>query len=50
MAAADIVLRFGRYFGIQAQFWLNLQSRYDLLRAEAELDQRLDKQVTPHAA
>lgn len=47
---ADTALRLGRYFGMEAQFWLNLQSRYDLLRAEAELDERLDKEVSPHAA
>ncbi len=47
---ADTALRLGRFFGIEAQFWLNLQSRYDLLRATAELDERLDKEVTPHAA
>jgi antitoxin HigA-1 len=47
---ADTALRLGRYFGMEAQFWLNLQSRYDLLRAEAELDERLVKEVTPHAA
>ncbi|MFZ2209829.1 MAG: HigA family addiction module antitoxin [Porticoccaceae bacterium] len=47
---ADTALRLGRYFGMEAQFWLNLQSRYDLLCAEAELDSRLEKEVTPHAA
>lgn len=47
---ADTALRLGRYFGMEAQFWLNLQSRYDLLRAEAELDERLDNEVSPHAA
>ncbi len=47
---ADTALRLGRFFGIEAQFWLNLQSRYDLLRATEELDERLDKEVTPHAA
>ena len=47
---ADTALRLARYFGMEAQFWLNLQSRYDLLRAEAELEERLDKEVTPHAA
>jgi plasmid maintenance system antidote protein VapI len=35
---------------MEAQFWLNLQSRYDLLCAEAELAKRLEKEVTPHAA
>lgn len=47
---ADTALRLGRYFGMEAQFWLNLQSRYDLLQAEDELDTRLDKEVRPHAA
>ena len=47
---ADTALRLGRYFGMEAQFWLNLQSRYDLLQTEDELDKRLDKEVRPHAA
>ena len=47
---ADTALRLGRFFGMEAQFWLNLQSRHDLLRAEAALEKRLDKEVTPHAA
>ena len=48
--AADTALRLGRYFGMEGQFWLNLQSRYDLACAEAELAKRLEKEVTPHAA
>ncbi len=47
---ADTALRLGRFFGMEAQFWLNLQSRYDLLRAEDELSNRLKKEVRPHAA
>jgi len=47
---ADTALRLGRFFGMEAQFWLNLQSRYDLLQAEGELEKRLDKEVRPHAA
>jgi addiction module HigA family antidote len=35
---ADTAFRLGRYFGMEAQFWLNLQSRYELLCAEAVLD------------
>ena len=31
---ADTALRLGRYFGIDPQFWLNLQSHYELDRAE----------------
>ncbi len=47
---ADTALRLGRFFGMEAQFWLNLQSRHDLLQAETELKKRLDKEVRPHAA
>jgi len=48
---ASVLLRpTRRCVSMEAQFWLNLQSRYDLLCAEAELDQRLEKEVTPHAA
>jgi len=47
---ADTALRLSRYFKMEAQFWLNLQSRYDLLRTESEIESRLDKEVTPHAA
>ncbi len=27
---AEIALRLGQFFGMEAQFWLNLQTRYDL--------------------
>jgi antitoxin HigA-1 len=47
---ADTALRLGRYFEMEAQFWLNLQSRYDLQKAETDLAKRLDKEVIPHAA
>lgn len=32
---ADTALRLGRYFGMTAQFWINLQTHYDL---EVEMD------------
>ena len=28
--SADTALRLERYFGVSAQFWLNLQTRYEL--------------------
>ncbi|WP_062519757.1 HigA family addiction module antitoxin [Demequina silvatica] len=31
---ADTALRLGRYFGIDPQFWLNLQAHYELEVAE----------------
>lgn len=44
---ADTALRLGRYFGMSAQFWLNLQTRYELECAEDALADRLDGEVTP---
>ncbi len=31
---ADTALRFGHWFGVEAQFWLNLQTQFDLVIAE----------------
>ena len=42
---ADTALRLGKYFGISPQFWLNLQTRYDLEITEDLLRNRLDKEV-----
>ena len=42
---ADTALRLGRFFEIAPQFWLNLQSRFDLEVAEDLLADRLDKEV-----
>ena len=42
---ADTALRLGRFFGMSPQFWLNLQSRFDLEIAEDLLSDRLDKEV-----
>ena len=39
--SADTALRLGRYFGIEPQFWLNLQNRYDLATAGAALGEDL---------
>jgi len=42
---ADTALRLGKFFGISPQFWLNLQTRYDLEITEDMLRNRLDKEV-----
>ncbi len=34
---ADTALRLEKYFGVSAQYWLNLQSRYDLKIARREI-------------
>jgi antitoxin HigA-1 len=33
--SADVALRLGKYFGMTPQFWLNLQTDYDLRLAAA---------------
>src|SRR3989338_11454530 len=42
---ADTALRLCRFFGMSPQFWLNLQTRYDLEVAEDLLEDRLDEEV-----
>ena len=42
---ADTALRLGRFFNMEAQFWMNLQSRYDLEVAKENLSERLEKEV-----
>ena len=42
---ADTALRLGRFFGISPQFWLNLQTRYDLEVTQDLLEDRLDEEV-----
>lgn len=34
--SADTAIRFGRYFRTDPRFWLNLQSAYDLSKAQQE--------------
>lgn len=34
---ADMALRLGKYFNTSPQLWINLQSHYDLERAERDL-------------
>ena len=36
--SADSALRFGRWFGVEPQFWLNLQSQFNLAVAQARAD------------
>ena len=47
---ADTALRLGKYFGISAQFWVNLQAHYDLAVQEDLLGKRLDSEVHVFAA
>ena len=48
--SADTALRLARYFGGDAQSWLNLQTAYDLRVAEIESGKEIARAVAPHAA
>ncbi len=45
----DTALRLAKYFGGDAQSWLNLQTAYDLKQVSKQLDSEL-KIIRPHAA
>jgi addiction module HigA family antidote len=47
---ADTAMRLARYFGTSPQYWLNLQSAYDLEVAEAKIGQKIEREVLPHNA
>ncbi|HYW08212.1 MAG TPA: HigA family addiction module antitoxin [Longimicrobium sp.] len=42
---ADTALRLARFFGTSEQFWLNMQSRYDLEVERDRLGDRLETEV-----
>jgi len=46
---ADTALRLGRYFGVSPQFWLNLQTHFDLAQEEDQLGARLESEVRVRA-
>lgn len=46
---ADTALRLSRFFGTTDQFWLNLQSAYELSRAKAERGEEI-AMIKPRAA
>ena len=44
---ADTAVRLGRYFGNGAQFWLDLQSQYDIGVVEREKGAEITRRVRP---
>ncbi len=44
---ADTALRLARAFGTTPQFWLNLQTRYDLEIAREGLEGQIEREVLP---
>ncbi len=47
--SADPAFRLARFFGMTAEFWINLQAQYDLRQAKAALKTKLAK-IMPMAA
>lgn len=47
---ADTAMRLARYFGTSAQYWLNLQSAFDLEVADSKFGSSIDREVLPRNA
>ena len=45
--SADTALRLQRYFGIEAQFWLNLQTEYDLRMVKRKVWTDIERRIIP---
>jgi addiction module HigA family antidote len=46
----DTAMRLGRYFGMSPEFWINLQTRYDLDLADRTLRRKIEQEVAPRNA
>lgn len=46
---ADTALRLSRFFGNSPQFWMGLQTQYDLDITEDQLGKQLDREIRPLA-
>ena len=47
---ADTALRLARFFGTDAQSWMNLQAHYDLETAEMHIAEKINKAIVPYTA
>ena len=47
---ADTALRLGRYFAMSPEFWLSLQTHYELEQEQERLAGRLEREVKTRAA
>ncbi len=48
--SADTAFRLGLFFGTSAEFWMNLQVRYSLLKLELAAGEKIKARVRPMAA
>ena len=42
---ADTALRLGKYFGIEPEFWLNLQMRYNMKIVRNKVGKKIESEV-----
>jgi antitoxin HigA-1 len=47
---ADTALRLARFLNMTPDFWMNLQSHYDLEKAQDEIAEEIERDVRPRAA
>jgi len=45
--STDMALRLAQFFNMEAQFWMNLQVRYDLICTQTKLAERIKQEVRP---
>jgi len=48
--SADTAIRLARFFRVSPQFWMNLQSHYELEIAQEAAGSRVAKEIRPYAA
>ena len=48
--STDTALRLGVYFGITPEFWINLQSHYDLSQTREKILEEVERVVIPRKA
>jgi antitoxin HigA-1 len=48
--STDMALRLARFFGTTPEFWLNLQTHYDLEVTRDKEQRKIDREVQPMAA
>src|SRR4029077_13064705 len=47
---ADTAFRLARYFGTSPEFWVNLQTHFDLEIAGRSLRRQIEREISPRAA
>ncbi len=48
--STDTALRLGRYFGIEPEFWLNLQVRYNMKIVKGKVRKEIKQKVKVHVS